>query len=184
MVEAELKARVRDPGRVRRLLDQRAQGQAATYADTYFDRPDQELYRTGRELRVRTIHTEDSTRHLLTYKAAAVDAASQSKPEHETEVAQRAPVEAALLGIGFEVWVRLTKQVVNYRFTAGGRRVVASLVTVPQLEGTFIEVETLAQPHEVGVALATVRRVLVELEIGEDDLTTARYDEMVRATTA
>lgn len=182
MVEAELKARVRDPARVHRLLDRRAAGQAATYSDTYFDRPDQELHRTGRELRLRTIHTAGAARHLLTYKAAAVDAASQSKPEHETDVADRGAVEAALLGVGFEVWVRLTKQVVNYRFTAAGRDVLASLVTVPQLDGTFIEVETLAGPGEVNAALAVVRQVLATLEIDDGDLTTERYDEMVRAT--
>jgi adenylate cyclase, class 2 len=182
VVEAELKARVRDPARVQRLLDQRAAGEAATYADTYYDRPDEELYRTGRELRLRTVQTVNGVRHLLTYKAAAVDARSQSKPEQETEVAERTPVEAALHGLGFEVWVQFSKRVLNYRFVAAGRTVLASLVTVPELDGTFIEVETLAAPDEVGTALGLVRRVLGELEIGESDLTTERYDAAVRAS--
>jgi len=56
-------------------------------------------------------------------------------------------------------------------------------VTVPQLDGTFIEVETLVEPREVDTALAVVRQVLADLKIDQDDLTTERYDEMIRAAT-
>ncbi len=179
MVEAELKARVRDPERVRRLLRDWSVEEAASYKDTYYDRPSGELHRTGRELRLRTIWTEHGVHHLLTFKGAPMDDVSQSKPEHETEVAEREPVEATLRGLGFEVWVRFTKRVVNYRFSVEGRGVVASIVTVPELQGTFLEVGSMAEAGEVGPVLGLLRRVVAELGIQEADLTTERYDESV-----
>ncbi|MGW7442328.1 hypothetical protein [Kitasatospora sp. NPDC054795] len=39
-----------------------------------------------RELRIRTVHSPDDTRTVLTYKGARVDEASGSKPEAETGV--------------------------------------------------------------------------------------------------
>lgn len=179
MVEAELKARVRNPEQARQLLRQRAPEEAATYADTYYDDPDQQLHRTGRELRLRTITTARGACHLLTFKEAAVDAASQSKPEHETEVAEPEPVAAMLHGLGLAVWVRLTKHVLNYRFSVDGREVLASLVTVPELDGSFLEVETMTEPDDLDAGLALVRRMLAELGIDQGDVTTERYDESV-----
>ena len=57
MIEAELKARVREPdalrGRLRRLADE----ERSTYRDTYYDRPGRDLTAEGRELRVRVVDT-------------------------------------------------------------------------------------------------------------------------------
>ena len=43
VIEAELKARVNDPGRLRERLRQRADEELSTYRDTYYDRPDGSL---------------------------------------------------------------------------------------------------------------------------------------------
>lgn len=68
-VEAELKARVGNHGRVRSQLDQRASPDASTYTDRYFDYPDRRLSKAGEELRVRTIiGTDGRPRAVLTYK--------------------------------------------------------------------------------------------------------------------
>ena len=48
MIEAEIKARVRDVGRVRSLLRQRATGQVSRYRDTYYDHPGRPLTQSGR----------------------------------------------------------------------------------------------------------------------------------------
>jgi adenylate cyclase, class 2 len=71
-IEAELKARVRDPARVRELLRQRAPEEVAIYsdADAYFDTADRTLTRDGRELRIRAIHADTTDRTVLTYKGA------------------------------------------------------------------------------------------------------------------
>ncbi len=180
-VEAELKAVVRDVDAVRAALDQRAPAQVSTYADRYFDYPDRRLTKQGRELRVRTITDNSSqTRVLLTYKEPAVDADSGAKPEHET-TAQDADVLATVLtALGVKEFIAFQKHCVNYRLTTLGQDLLATLVTVPELEGqTFIEVETMTKADEVDAALDVVRSVLRELGISEHDLTTETYTDAV-----
>ena len=80
MIEAELKARVRDPGGLRERLSRLATGEHCTYRVTYYDHSGGDLAVSGRELRLRTIEAPGQRRSLLTYKEAAVDAANGSKP--------------------------------------------------------------------------------------------------------
>src|SRR5262249_8291740 len=82
VIEAELKARVRDPGALRERLRQWADEEISIYRDTYYDLPGRPLAAEGRELRVRVVETGGMRRTLLTYKEPAVDAESGSKPEH------------------------------------------------------------------------------------------------------
>lgn len=179
MIEAELKARVSDPEAVRAHLTRLAPPTAATYRDRYFDWPDHRLDAAGTETRVRTIATATGTRHVLTYKEPPVDA-SGSKPEHETEVADPEPVVAMLTGLGLVPLVELTKECENYRFLRGPWAIVATLVTVPELDGHFLEVETAADPAELGAALDHVRGVLGDLGL-LDALDTGSYTDAVRA---
>jgi adenylate cyclase, class 2 len=179
-VEAELKALVRDPDavadRLRRLADEEPQ----TYRDVYFDRPDGSITDADQELRVREIESASGTRSLVTYKDAAVDKASDSKPEFETVVDDAATMREIFGYLGYEVIVRLTKNCRNYRFQSHGRSMLATLVTVPEVDDTFIELETQAKHDDVGPALHDVRAVLVELGIKESDLTTEKYTATVR----
>ena len=179
MIEAELKARVRDPEQLREQLGKLAAGENSTYHDTYYDWPGGQLTSAGRELRLRVVETAGQQRALLTYKEAAVDAASGSKPEHETEVAAAAAVDALFRGLGLVSLVAFEKHCTNYRFTARGRDMLATVVQVPELNGTFLELE--AMTDEVGTqgVLADVRGVLHRLGITDDDLTTEQYTEAV-----
>ena len=68
-----------------------------------------------------------------------------------------------------------------YRFTDGGREFLATVVQVPEIDGTFLEVETMADEDQVDEALAAVRAVLDQLGVPVDDLTTDRYTAAVRA---
>lgn len=179
MIEAELKARVDNPDRVRAALAALAEPEHATYRDTYFDWPDTRLDAAGTEVRLRTIETAAGTRHVLTYKQPAVDETG-SKPEHETTVADPAPVAAMLTGLGMVTLVALKKACENYRFDRDGRAIVATLVTVPELDGTFLEVETAAGTNDLDVALGTVRAVLADLGVA-DALETGLYTDAVRA---
>jgi len=54
---------------------------------------------------------------------------------------------------------------------------LATMVTVPELDGTFVEVETMATGDDVGAALTDVRGVLGELGITGVDLTTELYTD-------
>jgi adenylate cyclase class 2 len=179
MIEAELKARVDHPEPVRAALAALARAEHATYRDTYFDWPDVRLDAEGTEVRLRTIETVSGARHVLTYKQPAVDATG-SKPEHETDVDDPAPVAAMLTGLGLITLVSLTKTCANYRFNRDGRNILATLVTVPELDGTFLEVETMAEAGDLAAASATVRAVLADLGL-VDALEIGTYTDAVRA---
>ncbi|MFE0509754.1 class IV adenylate cyclase [Streptomyces sp. NPDC058964] len=176
MVEAELKARVQSPESVARHLDERATARVEVYQDTYYDRPDGSLEKADQELRVRTVHSANGTRTLLTFKDAAVDDDSGSKPEHETRVEDAATTHAILRGLGYIEVIAFEKRCRNYEFEALGRRMLATLVRVPEIDGTFLEVETLVvSVDEVTLALEDIRSVLAEVGIGPEDLTRETY---------
>jgi adenylate cyclase class 2 len=182
MIEAEVKAYVRDPEHVMQALDKRAQGRAEVYEDTYYDTPDGVLGRDDRELRVRTVHGPDSTRSVLTYKGARVDEITGSKPEHETAVDNPEAVHALLRGLGYAPSIAFSKRCRNYELEAAGRQMLATLVRIPELDGTYLELETMVKDgSELSAALDAVRAVLRELGVEDEDLTNELYTDAVAA---
>ena len=180
MIEAELKARLRGPGEVRARLEACADGAPATYQDVYFDLPAEQRTADGNELRVRTVSTSGGSRHLLTYKAPSTHP-SGSKPEYETAVGSAETTMEILAGLGYQRSIELTKHCVNYRFEAGGREILATLVSVPELDDTFLEIETQAEPGDVDEALAVVRSVLTAVGVAAEELTAELYSDAVGA---
>jgi adenylate cyclase, class 2 len=180
-VEAEIKARLADPAAVRQRLDRYAAGAAEMYRDTYLDTADGQLDRADRELRLRTIERDGEARHLLTFKEPAVDPVTRSKPEHETAVTDPQATLNILVRLGYRPVLAFTKDCRNYRFSRGGRDFLATLATVPELDGTYLEVETPAQLGDVDDALAAVHAIVAELGVVEDELTVGTYTEAVRA---
>ncbi|MGJ5897551.1 class IV adenylate cyclase [Streptomyces sp. V2] len=180
-VEAELKAQVRRPGEVRRLLDGRAEAREEVYRDTYYDRVGGELGAADEELRVRTVEGTGGSRTVLTWKGAAVDDVSGSKPEYETVVEDAEAVHAILRGLGYVVLIAFEKRCRNYELAMCGREMLATLAEVPELEGTFLEVETLVEEGELEAALRDVRAVIGELGIEVGELTTETYTGAVAA---
>ncbi len=184
-IEAEVKARVHNRKRVRRLLQQRAPEEISVYSDTYFDTPDRCLTGDDRELRVRVVRTDTAVSTVLTYKDAAVDAASGSKPETETTAADPDALRTILTALGFETVIAFEKHCVNYRLVTSGRSLLATLVHVPELAGTYIEVESIVDTQaEVGPALDTIRALLGDLGIEQADETTETYTDAVAARRA
>jgi adenylate cyclase class 2 len=185
LIEAELKARVRDPERVLAGLESRAAGRAEVYRDTYYDTPGRELTDEDRELRVRTVRGPEATRTVLTYKGARVDEASGSKPEAETAVEDAAAVHEIVRGLGYTPVIEFEKHCRNYGFTSRGRRMLATLVRVPEVGGQhWIELETVVPDGELAAALVDVREVLADLGIEDGDLTTEQYTDAVAAARA
>ncbi|WP_105968362.1 class IV adenylate cyclase [Streptomyces geranii] len=181
MIEAELKARVHSPEAVMRRLDERATARVEVYRDTYYDRPDGSLEKAGQELRVRTVQGAEGTRTVLTFKDAAVDEASGSKPEHETQVTDAEAAHAIMRGLGHAPVIAFEKRCRNYDFEARGRQMLATFVRVPEIDGTFLEVETLVDEDDVSSALDDIRVVLAELGIGSEELTRELYTDAVAA---
>ncbi|WP_330301583.1 MULTISPECIES: class IV adenylate cyclase [unclassified Streptomyces] len=190
MIEAELKARVHSPEAVTRQLDERAEARVEVYQDTYYDRPDGSLEKADQELRLRTVHGTagprtangpTGLRTVLTFKDAAVDEGSGSKPEHETRVEDSQAAHAILRGLGYVPAIAFEKRCRNYDFEARGRQMLATLVRVPEIDGTFLEVETFVDEDDVAAALDDIRAVLAELGIGPEDLTRELYTDAVAA---
>jgi len=179
VIEAEVKARVTDPESLRSRLASRAAGEPSVYRDTYYDAPDGSLSVGGRELRLRVRESADRVRCVLTYKGAAVDERTGSKPEVEVDVGDAGAADSILLALGFRHLVSFEKRCVNYAFRASGRDLLATVVAVPELDGTFLEVETMADEEELGAALAVVRSVVAELGVADADLTTELYTDAV-----
>lgn len=180
-VEAELKARLTNPAMVRDRLGGIVSGIAEVYRDTYLDTPDGTLETARAELRVRTVERDGTPRHVLTFKGSPVDEGSQSKPEHETDVDDPGQMVQILAGLGYVPVLTFTKNCLNYRFTRDCRDFLATVATVPELEGTFLEVETQAPDDGVPAALAAVYSVLMDLGVSEEELTTDTYSGAVRA---
>lgn len=66
-------------------------------------------------------------------------------------------------------------------FEAHGRRVLATLVRVPEIDGTFLEVETIVEESDLSKALADIRAVMADLGISPDGLTRETYTGAVAA---
>jgi adenylate cyclase, class 2 len=181
LIEVELKARVDDVDHVRAELEHMAPGVDETYHDTYYDLPDETLTTLDQELRVRTVINNAGSRSLLTFKTAPVEEASGSRPEHETEIEDPAVADTALKALGAVELISFRKLCRNHRFNAEGRDVLATLVEVPEIEGTFLEIETLAPAGDVEAGLSTIRTILAGLGIGDEDLTTETYTGAVTA---
>lgn len=109
------------------------------------------------------------------------DDASGSKPWHETRVEDPDSVHAMLRDLGYVVTIAFEKRCRNYDITAAGRRMLATLVRVPEIDGHFLEVETIVDEDQVTAALNDIRAVLAELGIAEDDLTTEQYTDAIAA---
>jgi adenylate cyclase, class 2 len=180
MIEAEVKAYVRHPERLRQLLLDRAEERVSVYRDTYYDWSDHSFTIQEREVRLRVVEENETTRCLLTYKGPPVDEVSQSKPEYETLVGAQGTMDFILRSLGLTHLVVLEKRCRNFALELGGRQVLATLVRVPELEETFLEVEALVDDEgDVDSSLRIVRNLLAELEIGEDDITTVTYTSLV-----
>lgn len=181
LIEVELKAKVSDVDHVRAELERLAPGIDETYHDTYYDLPDETLTARDQELRVRTVTNDAGSRSLLTFKTAPVETASGSRPEHETEMTDPTVADTVLKALGAVELISFRKLCRNHRFEAEGSEVLATLVEVPEIEGTYLEVETLAPADDVEAGLGTIRTILATLGIGDDDLTTETYTGAVAA---
>ncbi|WP_062991337.1 class IV adenylate cyclase [Nocardia anaemiae] len=180
MIEAEYKARLSDPEAVRERLRSYGAAEEVSYEDAYFDTTDRALNEADCELRLRTVTAVGGEqRHLLTFKDAAVDVSTRSKPEYETHVSDKKAMAEIVARLGYGPFITFTKQCENFRFNSAGRDILATVVTVPEIDGTFLEIETQAEEDDVSDALGDLRSVLVELGIAPDELTTEQYTDAV-----
>ena len=176
MIEAELKVRVHDAESLNARLRRLGEPELSTYEDTYYDRPDGSLDADDRELRIRTITTGQTSKTVLTYKEPAL-ADSGSKPEYELEISDAAALAHIVSALGYPPSTRLTKHCTNFRFGHEGRQVLATIVQVPEVDGTFMEVEMMVEEKDLAAALGSLHSLLADLR--ECDLTDEKYTDAV-----
>jgi len=124
------------------------------YRDVYFDAPDGALTASGRELRLRRSGDES----WLTAKAPPFDAATASKEEFETAVADPDAMAAILAALGYVPRARLTKRCRRFHDAFAGLALSVAVVTVDFDPRTFVEIEHLAATEpDAQAALATIR---------------------------
>ncbi|MDH6114811.1 adenylate cyclase class IV [Kitasatospora sp. MAP12-15] len=131
---------------------------------------------------IRCSRQRDRYPHLSDVQGARADGGFRVKPEHETQVEDADAAHAILRGLGYAPTIAFEKRCRNYSFQLDGRDFLATLVQVPQSQGTFIELETQTEQEEPAEALGAVQAVLAALGIGESDLTTEQYTDAVAAT--
>jgi adenylate cyclase, class 2 len=161
MFEAEIKymalGSFEPPGR--RLPD-------AIYKDVYFDAPDGLFYASGQELRLR--EADGST--TLTYKRPPFDAATSSKEELETGVADPEAMRKILMSLGFVQRLAFTKRCRRFQDEHDGFALNIAVVSVDFAPETFVEIEHLATTFPEGrAALPIIRAYAASLGLSVEN---------------
>ena len=126
----------------------------AACRDVYYDTPDNALTASGRELRLRCCGNET----WLTAKAPPFDAATASKDEFETRVADPEAMAAILAALGYMPRVALTNRCRRFYDAAAGLTLAITVVAVDFDPRTFVEIEHLAATEQAAKAALPVIR--------------------------
>lgn len=188
MYEVELTAIVKNKAEVLKKLAKYAEKPAfeVIYDDLYFDK-NSELNQQDSELRIRrkSFPQSGKTTNWLTLKKAPFDQKTRSKPEFETEIADFESAEAIFKGLGYTLDSRYTKNCMFYYATYKNIALEISVVELPELTGTFIEIETQTEEfNQTETHFKVLYDFLKALGMSETDLTTMQYQDAVRESRA
>jgi adenylate cyclase class 2 len=166
MVENEIKLRVADVAEARRRIEQLGywlfRGRTLE-SDQLFDRPDGEMKRTDRILRLRRV----GDRATLTYKGAAERTRHKSREEIECDVSDGAALTLVLDRLGYYPGFRYEKYRTMFR-----REYEPGIVTIDEtVIGDFLELEGPAE---------WVDRTAAQLGYSPDDYLTVSYAFLYR----
>ncbi|WP_430504838.1 class IV adenylate cyclase [Haloparvum sp. PAK95] len=190
MYEVELKVRA-DLDRVERRLEEldAADRGAKRQVDTYYDAPHRDFAETDEALRIRETTPlsgegeEDDSDHdastSLTYKGPLVEAASKTREEHETTVADPAEARAIFDGLGFEPAAEVRKERHFYELDG-------YTVTLDDVEGAgrFVEVEREADAESLEAVRRGAADVLERLGLDAADQIRTSYLGLILAEEA
>ena len=151
--EVEQKFRLVDPAEFqRRLVEQGVTlGEPLVQSDRYFNHPARDFAVTDEALRVRTVGDQ----HVVTYKGPKLGTETKTRREIELPLAT-GPATAdewheLLVLLGFRPSLVVRKQRRTGELRYGDREFEIALDNVDGL-GTFVELETLAEPAELTAA--------------------------------
>jgi adenylate cyclase class 2 len=171
MYEVELKLRA-EHGPVRERLAELGarESRHVRQEDTYYDVPHRDFAETDEAIRVRRETDGEGTTVKLTYKGPLIEAASKTREEHETVVADGDALDGILDGVGFEPAVVVEK---DRRFFEHEGYTV-TLDTVSGL-GEFVEVEVETEAEVVESAREGAVSLLRELGLDPDEQIRTSY---------
>ncbi|WP_336002903.1 class IV adenylate cyclase [Halorientalis halophila] len=148
-----------------------------TQVDTYFDAPHRDFAETDEALRLREERSEGGSVTELTYKGPLVEAASKTREEIESAVADGENVRAIFAALGFEPAATVEK--VRERFAVGDFTVTLDAVDGV---GEFVEVETECEREaDVEREREAAEDLLRDLDLDPDDGILTSYLGMVLA---
>jgi adenylate cyclase class 2 len=171
MYEVELKLRASHDA-VRERLDalDAKRVDAVTQVDTYYDAPHRDFAETDEALRIRREERGDEATTRVTYKGPLVEAASKTRKEVETGVADADRFDDILGALGFSPAAVVEKE--RERYTLDGYTV--TLDTVADL-GEFVEIEREATETELESVREGAVAHLRDLELNPGDQIRTSY---------
>jgi adenylate cyclase class 2 len=171
MYEVELKLRASHDA-VRERLDalDAKRVNAVTQVDTYYDAPHRDFAETDEALRIRREERGDEATTRVTYKGPLVEAASKTRKEVETGVADADRFDDILGALGFSPAAVVEKE--RERYTLDGYTV--TLDTVADL-GEFVEIEREATETELESVREGAVAHLRDLELNPGDQIRTSY---------
>jgi adenylate cyclase class 2 len=170
MLEVEQKFRVADPRSFEsRLLALGGElGVPQLQADRYFNHPARDFARTDEALRIR----QAGEQNHLTYKGPKLDSTTKTRREIEVPIApgQAAAEQFAelLVALGFRPVADVQKQRRKAVVERQGRRIEVVLDRVDGL-GMYVELEIVAEEHEMQAAQQAIRALAQELELADNE---------------
>jgi adenylate cyclase class 2 len=181
MYEAEIKFVIQDPATISQFFDAKSPAQTESYLDTYLTQGKLVHGGSEREFRIRTIRRADGVRNVLTFKDKVVDAGTLSKREFEIEIGEADEATRLFQAMGFEPDIQLHKECVNWKFQHNTLQILASLVTVPELKGHFLELEAIVSDEsQVSATIKDLRHLAESAGLSRQDETTTSYTGSVR----
>jgi len=142
-----------------------------TQIDTYYDAPHRSFADTDEALRIRREQPADGESVAkLTYKGPLVEAASKTREEHETAVADDDALSGVLSGLGFEPAAVVEKQREFYQLDG----YTIALDTVDGL-GTFVEIEQETTEDNIVSVRENAIALLEQLGLDADDQIRTSY---------
>lgn len=173
MYEVEVKVRAaHDPVRERLTTLSADHVGSVEQVDTYYDAPHRDFAETDEALRLRreTDRETEETTTKVTYKGPLVDAASKTRQEFETAVADDEAMGGVLDGLGFEPAAVVEKQ--REFYTVDGYTI--TLDHVSDL-GEFVEVEREVEESALDDARESAFEILRGLGLDPDDQIRTSY---------
>jgi adenylate cyclase, class 2 len=176
--EIEAKIRITEPRPVEQALEAAGAepGGAWIETDTFFDRPDERLFRKDSALRLRRAQPVDDVARasgessLLTYKGARVEGRLKIREEHQVNVPDPSGMQLILESLGYEQ--RFCYQKRRRKWRLSGAEI--TIDEIPHV-GQFVEVEA---PSE-----AAVEELIDRLGLSRSEMTTKSYLSMVLEAT-